>query len=54
MSEIQECYWLIPLLKVEYSRKGFGIITRSTIVLFTAKVLFVKRQIKQKPVLRMA
>jgi hypothetical protein len=33
MSEIQECYWLIPLLKVEYSRKGFGIITRSTIVI---------------------
>jgi hypothetical protein len=32
MSEIRECYWLIPLLKVEYSRKCFGIITPSTIV----------------------
>jgi hypothetical protein len=32
MSEIRERYWLIPLLKVEYSRKCFGIITPSTIV----------------------
>jgi hypothetical protein len=27
MSEIQECYWLTPLVKTEYSRKCFGIIT---------------------------
>jgi len=32
MSEIQECYWLIPFVRAEYSRKCFGIITPSTIV----------------------
>jgi hypothetical protein len=30
MSEIQECYWLTPLVKTEYSRKWFGIITPCT------------------------
>jgi hypothetical protein len=30
MSEIQECYWLTPLVETEYSRKCFGIITPCT------------------------
>jgi hypothetical protein len=30
MSKIQECYWLIPPVRTEYSRKCFGIITPST------------------------
>jgi hypothetical protein len=46
MREIQECYWLVPPVRAEYSRKCFGIITPSTKVVFSR--LFDLQEWKQR------